>query len=99
MAVMSGLAGLSNHWRERSFLIWAAVVFLGMGVSWRDGVFVCNPLLSMLAWERACNRSLHRMLPRSGRGWPFPVHRTRFQGTPGADRYFGAPRSGWQKSA
>jgi hypothetical protein len=24
-----------NHWRERSFLIWAAVGFLGMGVSWR----------------------------------------------------------------
>jgi hypothetical protein len=31
MAVMSGLAGLSNHWRERSFLIWAAVGFLGIG--------------------------------------------------------------------
>src|SRR5436190_15522841 len=34
-AVMSGLSGLSNHCRERSFLIWAAVGFfpLGIGVS------------------------------------------------------------------
>jgi hypothetical protein len=30
---MSGLSGLSNHWRERSFLIWAALGFfpLAMG--------------------------------------------------------------------
>src|SRR6476660_8159740 len=29
---MSGLSGLSNHCRERSFLIWAAVGFLWLGI-------------------------------------------------------------------
>ena len=29
---MSGLSGLSNHWRERSFLIWAAVGFLPLAI-------------------------------------------------------------------
>jgi hypothetical protein len=30
---MSGLSGLSNHLRERSFLIWEAVGFFVMSVS------------------------------------------------------------------
>src|SRR5262245_43450998 len=33
MAVMSVLAGLSNQWRERSFLIWSGVGLWAMGVS------------------------------------------------------------------
>jgi hypothetical protein len=38
---------LSNHWRERSFLIWSAVGFVGMGVSWFAGSTTRPPVYSL----------------------------------------------------
>src|SRR6185503_14192537 len=56
---MSGLSGLSNHWRERSFLACAAVGFFGLGMSvlqivlpaWAAGVrlFQPNPVTAACA--------------------------------------------------
>src|SRR5262245_54133281 len=64
---MSGLSGLSNHCRERSFLIWAAVGFFGLGIR----------LLHLAPrHSRSPTRSLARTctgFARLAAHWPQPV--------------------------